>query len=182
LAVGLDPGIGIMHADLRARDSLACDLMEAIRPQADEFVLELVRNREFRKKDFFETREGICRILPPLSPEIAHSASKWKKLISPIAEEIAQTLFKSAPKYLSRTCLNGPEELILPIAKDRLPTPLTGSNRSASRPFVPEPLQFERETKKRKPRRRASWKLDCVRCGKQIDGKHRMYCNSCLAH
>jgi hypothetical protein len=85
-----------MHSDLRTRDSLACDLMEAIRPQADEFVLELIKNREFRKNDFFETREGICRILPPLSPEITQSAMKWRKSIRPIVEEVAQTLFKSA--------------------------------------------------------------------------------------
>jgi CRISPR-associated endonuclease Cas1 len=53
IRVGLDPAIGIMHFDLRARDSLACDLMEAIRPQADEYVFELVQSREFRQKDFF---------------------------------------------------------------------------------------------------------------------------------
>jgi CRISPR/Cas system-associated endonuclease Cas1 len=112
-----------MHADLRARDSLACDLMEVIRPQADEFVLELIRNRKFRKRGFFETREGICRILPPLNHEIAQTVAKWRKLIGPIAEKIAQRLFKSASKHLNRSFLNGAAELILPIAKDRLPTP-----------------------------------------------------------
>jgi CRISPR-associated endonuclease Cas1 len=30
-AVGLDPALGILHADLRYRDSLACDLMEPVR-------------------------------------------------------------------------------------------------------------------------------------------------------
>ena len=30
--VGLDPGVGILHADQRARDSLALDLMEPVRP------------------------------------------------------------------------------------------------------------------------------------------------------
>jgi CRISPR associated protein Cas1 len=169
-----------MHADLRARDSLACDLMETIRPQADEFVLELIRNREFRKKDFFETREGICRILPPLTHEIAHSASKWKKLISPVAEEIAQRLFKGASKFSNRTFSNHTQQLVLPIAKNILPTPLTGSNRSEGRPFISQPLQFDKKPKTRKPRKIVSWKLDCVGCGMQIDGKHRMYCNSCL--
>ena len=38
--VGLDPGIGVLHNDLRARDSLACDVMEPIRPQVDAFVLD----------------------------------------------------------------------------------------------------------------------------------------------
>jgi CRISPR-associated endonuclease Cas1 len=31
-ALGLDPGMGVLHNDLRSRDSLACDLMEPIRP------------------------------------------------------------------------------------------------------------------------------------------------------
>jgi CRISPR-associated endonuclease Cas1 len=32
-ALGLDPGIGVLHVDTEARDSLACDLMKAIRPR-----------------------------------------------------------------------------------------------------------------------------------------------------
>jgi hypothetical protein len=58
--------------------------------------LELIKNSEFHKNDFFETREGIYRILPPLNQEIAQSAAKWRKAIGPIVEEAAQILFKSA--------------------------------------------------------------------------------------
>ena len=179
IAVGLDPGIGIMHSDLRARDSLSCDLMEAIRPQADEFVLELIRNREFRKNDFFETREGICRILPPLNQEIAQSAVKWKKSIGPIAEAVAQTLFKSVRKYLNQEIPNGADSFSI-LSRNKLPTPLTESNRSNGRVFTLTPDQTENPRQQRKPAKRASSKLDCVRCSKQIDGRHRMYCNSCL--
>ena len=32
-ALGLDPGLGMVHVDTKARDSLACDLMEPIRPR-----------------------------------------------------------------------------------------------------------------------------------------------------
>jgi len=32
--LGLDPGLGVLHVDTQARDSLACDLMEAARPLA----------------------------------------------------------------------------------------------------------------------------------------------------
>jgi hypothetical protein len=39
-ALGMDPGIGFLHNDSRKRDSLACDLMQPVRPQVDEFVLE----------------------------------------------------------------------------------------------------------------------------------------------
>jgi len=34
-ALGLDPGLGVLHVDTPARDSLACDLMEPIRAQID---------------------------------------------------------------------------------------------------------------------------------------------------
>jgi hypothetical protein len=151
-----------MHSDLRARDSLSCDLMEAIRPQADEFVLELIKNREFRKADFFETREGICRILPPLSPEITQSAMKWRKSIGPIAEEVAQTLFKSAPKYFSREIPNNGPDSFSTQSKKQLPTPLTESNRSAGRVFKLTPDLTEVPPKRIKSVKRASRKLDCV--------------------
>ena len=55
LAVGLDPGIDILHADQKARDSLALDVMEPARPTVDALVLNLLRTRTFRAKDFFET-------------------------------------------------------------------------------------------------------------------------------
>jgi CRISPR-associated endonuclease Cas1 len=67
LAVGLDPGIGIVHADVRGRSSLALDVMEAIRPEVDAFVLALLRNRTFGLRDFYETRQGVCRVLAPLA-------------------------------------------------------------------------------------------------------------------
>src|SRR5205085_12142480 len=41
-ALGLDPGIGFFHADTTARDSLACDLMEPVRPQVDAFLLDWI--------------------------------------------------------------------------------------------------------------------------------------------
>jgi CRISPR/Cas system-associated endonuclease Cas1 len=35
LASGLDPGLGYLHFDDSYRDSLACDVMEPVRPQVD---------------------------------------------------------------------------------------------------------------------------------------------------
>ena len=43
LTLGLDPGLGIVHADYRSRDSFALDLMEAARPAVDAYVLEMLR-------------------------------------------------------------------------------------------------------------------------------------------
>jgi CRISPR-associated endonuclease Cas1 len=39
-ALGLDPGLGVLHVDTTARDSLACDLMEPIRAQIDAYLLD----------------------------------------------------------------------------------------------------------------------------------------------
>jgi CRISPR-associated endonuclease Cas1 len=38
-AIGLDPGLGFLHVDAGARDSLAYDVMEPVRPQVDACVL-----------------------------------------------------------------------------------------------------------------------------------------------
>jgi CRISPR-associated endonuclease Cas1 len=39
LAVGLDPGLGIVHTDIRNRDSLALDLLEPLRPVVERHML-----------------------------------------------------------------------------------------------------------------------------------------------
>ena len=60
-AMGLDPGIGLLHADTPNRDSLACDLMEVCRPKVDAFVLHWLQSEPLRKSDFWEDRNGNCR-------------------------------------------------------------------------------------------------------------------------
>jgi CRISPR-associated protein Cas1 len=45
IAVGLDPGLGILHTDQRSRDSLALDLMKSARPAVDQYVLNLLAHR-----------------------------------------------------------------------------------------------------------------------------------------
>jgi len=56
---GLDPFIGFYHALNFGRESLACDLMEALRPQADRFVLALFRQETLTSDDFSKT-DGAC--------------------------------------------------------------------------------------------------------------------------
>jgi CRISPR/Cas system-associated endonuclease Cas1 len=55
LTPGLDPALGFVHADYRGRDSVALDLMEAVRPKIDTYVLDLVAGRVFRASDFHDT-------------------------------------------------------------------------------------------------------------------------------
>lgn len=56
---GLDPFIGFYHTLSFGRESLACDLMEALRPQADRFVLALFRQGTLCADDFSKT-DGAC--------------------------------------------------------------------------------------------------------------------------
>ena len=62
-AVGLDPGIGVLHVDTDARDSLACDLMEPARPHVDAYLLKWITEGPLRREWFFEQRDGNCRLM-----------------------------------------------------------------------------------------------------------------------
>jgi hypothetical protein len=87
--MGLDPGLGLLHADQKSRDSLPCDVMEPVRPAVDAYVLSLLQSRVFTKSEFFETREGICRIMPPLTLQLAEPVSIWAKELGSITERVA---------------------------------------------------------------------------------------------
>jgi hypothetical protein len=119
--------MGILHADQRSRDSLPCDLMEPVRPKVDAFIIDLLQRRTFNKNDFFETREGMCRIMPPLTHQLAEPGPGWAIELGPVTERVAKMLF--ADTRNSRGA-NGESKL---RRKHTLPTPLTEGNRSAGR-------------------------------------------------
>jgi CRISPR/Cas system-associated endonuclease Cas1 len=54
-ALGLDPGIGVLHNDTRTRDSLACDLMEPVRPQVDAYLLDWLSRAPLTSRVVFRT-------------------------------------------------------------------------------------------------------------------------------
>ena len=60
---GTRPGIGFLHVDTDARDSLACDLMEVGRPRVDAFLLDWIIKQPLRREWFFEQRDGSCRLM-----------------------------------------------------------------------------------------------------------------------
>jgi len=92
VAVGLDPGIGMLHVDTPNRDSLACDIMEAVRPSVDAWLLDWITREHFRRSDFFEERNGNCRLLRTLTAKLSETMSVWGKLVAPWAEYVAHTL------------------------------------------------------------------------------------------
>jgi len=91
----LDPGLGIVHADAKGRQSLALDIMEPIRPEVDAFVLDMVERRTFRKAEFTETSDGHVRLLAPLTHELAETIPQWVKSLGPIAEHVAHVFGKA---------------------------------------------------------------------------------------
>jgi CRISPR associated protein, Cas1 family len=97
-ALGLDPGIGMLHTDTPARDSLACDLQETVRPQVDAWLLGWIQRELFARSWFFETREGNCRLKGPFAAKLSETASTWRKFVAPWAEFIARELWTTTKK------------------------------------------------------------------------------------
>lgn len=56
---GLDPAIGCYHELYYSRESLACDLLEPVRPLIDAWLWQLFKNRILRAEDFIK-KEDAC--------------------------------------------------------------------------------------------------------------------------
>ncbi len=165
LAVGLDPGLGVLHADQVRRDSLALDVMEAVRPDVDAWVLDTLTSRTFGKADFHETRAGVCRLMPPMAKLVAETAPRWAAAVAPVAEAVARTLATgpaSGAGTLSQKAMTRP-----------LPTPLTQTNRSAGRDAL-------RRGERRERVPAATLPSACLICGVVLDRTNRAYCDDCL--
>jgi CRISPR-associated endonuclease Cas1 len=91
-ALGLDPGMGVLHMDTTNRDSLACDLMEPIRADVDAYVLNRIICQTLKRNWFFEERNGNCRLMAELTNQLAETASIWARLIAPLAEWVVQEI------------------------------------------------------------------------------------------
>ncbi len=91
-AVGLDSGLGIVHNDAKGRQSMALDLIEPVRPEAEAFVLDMMHARTFRKADFIEAEDGHVRLRAPLTHELAETMPRWARALAPIAEKVAHML------------------------------------------------------------------------------------------
>jgi CRISPR-associated endonuclease Cas1 len=93
--LGLDPGLGVLHSDLRSRDSLACDLMEPERPKVDSLVLDLLFKERLKREWFFEQRDGNCRLMGSFAEILSETATMWRAAVSTFAEWIARCLWDS---------------------------------------------------------------------------------------
>jgi CRISPR-associated endonuclease Cas1 len=151
--LGLDPGIGVLHVDTPYRDSLACDLMEPVRPQVDAYLLDWITREPLKKEWFFEQRDGNCRLIGSLATRLSETAPTWGRAVAPFAEWVAQTLRTPHRK---------------PASKDQtVPTRLTQRRRSEGRgnEFVPSSPITHRPPK------------ICAVCGVSL--KRGRYCGTC---
>jgi CRISPR-associated endonuclease Cas1 len=174
-AVGLDPGLGILHVDTVNRNSLAYDLMEPARPLVDRFLLDLLDRNAFTATNFFENGQGVCRVLPPLTHALIESLPAWRRTVAPIVERVSHTLRRD------RQSITMPSNWLLSVgrtskaeaSKQQPGTPLTQENRHASLGY-----------KFRRPGlagERTTLTATCRLCGTALpEGDHRRICASCL--
>jgi CRISPR associated protein, Cas1 family len=152
-AVGLDASIGIFHVDQPNRDSLACDLMEPVRPQVDAYLLDWITTQPLKRDWFFEQTNGNARLMSCLTERLSETSLTWARAVAPVAEWVAQALWSSAGKSTSR--------------QPNLPTPITARRRSEGRgnAFIMGKNPLPRRGK------------ICEMCG--AEGVKSRYCRSC---
>jgi hypothetical protein len=168
--VGLDPGLGIVHADAKGRQSLALDLMEPVRPEVDAFVLDMVERRTFRKAEFTETSDGHVRLLAPLTHELAETMPLWAKSLGPIAEHVAHVFGKAMDgTYSAATPLTGrrTRDAQAIVKARKAATRLAASSTKARQRPASEQVALPLWT--------------CPDCGGAVTNPRHVRCDACIA-
>ncbi len=156
---GLDASMAFgLHSDVRARANGAVDLMESGRGAADKLVLDAIGSRVYRRSDFHELPNGVCRIAPALARTLIEAwVPSLSTAVAPHAENVAAMLAKDA-------------------GAERLPTRLSGRNRSMGRNAYRKGPQRERTAGHLRER---TLPAACRSCGVVLEGSNRLYCNEC---
>jgi hypothetical protein len=133
--------------------------MEICRPRGvDAFVLNWLQSEPLRKSDFWEDRNGNCRIASSLATKLCETSGVWRKQVAPVAEYVAQELWAPVSKPTSTSN----------VTRQLIATRLTQRNKREAKgaPSLPPSV--------RAPRRDNL----CRGCGKTIqDG--RTNCATC---
>ena len=153
-SLGLDPGLGVLHLDTAARDSLAYDLMEPIRPTVDAFLLDWITRDLLKREWFTERPDGNCRLTRSLAARLSETAPMWGRAVAPVAEWLAQKLWKSPRRNF--------------VGGQHFPTRLTQNRKRSAQGGPPQPATI------RLPRRQNL----CRECGKPIDPENNR-CGNC---
>jgi CRISPR-associated endonuclease Cas1 len=177
LAHGLDPTLGVLHADQRNRDSLAFDAMEPVRADVDAFLLDLLEDRVFTARDFAELPNGICRITAPLTHELALTLPHWRECLRPTAANLGQT-FREAivrrevvPRIASVSAHN---KRRTKVATKKSPLLATPRKASQPRPYA------TRKWRTGTVEARSANPLACAMCGDAVLKRRRRHCDACM--
>jgi len=153
-ALGLDPGLGVLHVDTPSRDSLACDIMEPVRSTVDSYVLEWITRQPLKREWFFEQRDGNCRLMAPFAVRLSETASIWRRAVAPVAEWIAKQFWSTTKRRTQNT---------------HAPTHLTQAHRRAAKGGSLETtVRLAHQSENLCPgcgKKIRSESITCVRCG-----------------
>lgn len=103
--IGLDPTIGFYHQFKYGRESLACDIVELIRPDVDRFVWSLFREKEFTARDFaYETERSGCYLKKPGRQKFYPVYENWAKGIRQmIVEEVRKLAYNISDGHIDES-------------------------------------------------------------------------------
>jgi hypothetical protein len=104
-ALGLDAGLGLLHADTASHDSLVYDLMEPVRPQVDAYLIHWISQSPLKRASFFEEGDGKCRVMDEITKQLTFTTDTWSREIAPVAEWFLKEL---CPQMLDMTKLRRP--------------------------------------------------------------------------
>jgi len=101
--MGLDPDMGILHADETYRPSMVCDLMEPGRPMVDRLILDWTSSRSFKKREFMQSSESrTVRLTPPISKHVASLVSDAVYELYPYWEDVLDILVQHQSRWDKR--------------------------------------------------------------------------------
>jgi CRISPR-associated protein Cas1 len=90
IAYRLDVDFPVLHSNSRTnRSGLIYDLMEPARPSVDRLLYKFMAKTTLHASDFFETRHGICKVMPELASKIIPLVRSLDPDINRIVKEFA---------------------------------------------------------------------------------------------
>lgn len=175
--LGLDPSLGVLHADTVGRDSLSCDLAEVARPAVERYMLQLLSGRSFRRADFLEGPSGEVRLGMSLRQELAASCPRWATVLAPHAEAIRNALARSVREHgASRSALV--ETAPLSGARRKAGAAEVRRRRADANKAAMSAVRSETPTKRLTPVTASLW--SCPGCGSPVTNPRHVRCESCI--
>jgi hypothetical protein len=147
---------------------MALDVLECVRPNVEQFALDLLAQRVFKRVDFHEAPDGAVRLGVTLRTELAWTLPTWARLLAPHAEAVA-------------------EALVGLVATDyRASTPLTGTRRRQAtarvkaRKAAADAARLQNAARKPKPEQDPlPLAPTCVQCGGPLARETHQRCPKC---